>query len=181
MGTVTCIAAVSGAVTTTFVYDAMGQLAAEYGGPPVTDPGTRYLFGDHLGSTRIVIKADANVDKTYDYLPFGEEIGGLYPASAAVRGTQRLEFTSKERDAETGLDYFGARYMSSAQGRFTSPDVPLIAQRPVIRKAGICTRTPETIRLTWSIQTATKTCRRRPIVTATKNASMPSTSPKLSS
>ena len=30
--------------------------------------------------------------------------------------------TSKERDAETGLDYFGARYMSSAQGRFTSPD-----------------------------------------------------------
>lgn len=31
-------------------------------------------------------------------------------------------FTGKERDAETGLDYFGARYMSSAQGRFTSPD-----------------------------------------------------------
>ncbi len=32
------------------------------------------------------------------------------------------KFTGKERDAETGLDYFGARYMSSAQGRFTSPD-----------------------------------------------------------
>ncbi len=31
-------------------------------------------------------------------------------------------FTSKERDPETGLDYFAARYMSSAQGRFTSPD-----------------------------------------------------------
>lgn len=31
-------------------------------------------------------------------------------------------FTSKERDSESGLDYFGARYMSSAQGRFTSPD-----------------------------------------------------------
>ena len=30
--------------------------------------------------------------------------------------------TSKERDAETGLDYFGARYYSGAQGRFTSPD-----------------------------------------------------------
>jgi RHS repeat-associated protein len=30
--------------------------------------------------------------------------------------------SSKERDAETGLDYFGARYFSSAQGRFTSPD-----------------------------------------------------------
>ena len=32
------------------------------------------------------------------------------------------KFTGKERDTETGLDYFGARYMSSAQGRFTSPD-----------------------------------------------------------
>ena len=32
-------------------------------------------------------------------------------------------FTGKERDAETGLDYFGARYMSSAQGRWTSPDL----------------------------------------------------------
>jgi RHS repeat-associated protein len=34
----------------------------------------------------------------------------------------RQQFTGKERDTETGLDYFGARYYSSAQGRFTSPD-----------------------------------------------------------
>jgi RHS repeat-associated protein len=40
------------------------------------------------------------------------------------------EFTSKERDAETGLDFFGARYMSSAQGRFTSPDPLLNSGRP---------------------------------------------------
>ena len=39
------------------------------------------------------------------------------------------KFTGKERDSETlssadpdGLDYFGARYFSAAQGRFTSPD-----------------------------------------------------------
>jgi len=38
------------------------------------------------------------------------------------------DFTGKERDAETGLDYFGARYFSSAQGRFTSPDKPLADQ-----------------------------------------------------
>jgi len=38
------------------------------------------------------------------------------------------KFTSKERDAETGLDFFGERYFSSAQGRFTSPD-SLIAKR----------------------------------------------------
>ena len=34
----------------------------------------------------------------------------------------RQKFTSKERDIETGLDYFLARYYSSTQGRFTSPD-----------------------------------------------------------
>ena len=34
--------------------------------------------------------------------------------------------TRKERDIETGLDYFLARYYSSTQGRFTSPD-PLSA------------------------------------------------------
>jgi RHS repeat-associated protein len=34
-------------------------------------------------------------------------------------------FTAKERDSESGLDYFGALYMSSAQGRFTSVDPKL--------------------------------------------------------
>jgi len=31
-------------------------------------------------------------------------------------------FTGKERDAETGLDYFGARHYGWALGRFLSPD-----------------------------------------------------------
>jgi len=35
------------------------------------------------------------------------------------------QFTGKERDAETGLDYFGARYYAAPMGRFTSPDRPL--------------------------------------------------------
>ena len=34
----------------------------------------------------------------------------------------RQKFTQKERDNETGLDYFGARYYSSTQGRFTGAD-----------------------------------------------------------
>jgi len=37
---------------------------------------------------------------------------------------RRSRSTGKERDAESGLDYFGARYFSGAQGRFTSPDQP---------------------------------------------------------
>jgi RHS repeat-associated protein len=37
--------------------------------------------------------------------------------------TRRYPFlTQKERDIETGLDYFGARYYASTQGRFTSVD-----------------------------------------------------------
>jgi RHS repeat-associated protein len=36
--------------------------------------------------------------------------------------------TQKERDIETGLDYFGARYFASTQGRFTSADEPFADQ-----------------------------------------------------
>jgi RHS repeat-associated protein len=42
---------------------------------------------------------------------------------ATVRQTRvGSRCSGKERDVETGLDYFQARYFSSAQGRFTSPD-----------------------------------------------------------
>src|SRR5205085_4392163 len=34
----------------------------------------------------------------------------------------RQQFTAKERDIETGLDYFINRYYASTQGRFVSPD-----------------------------------------------------------
>lgn len=100
---------------TVYVYDASGALAAEYGtgGPQVT--GLRYLTADHLGSTRLVTDAaGAEVDR-HDFRPFGQE----WPERPIVLNTL---FTGKERDAESGLDYFGARYLSAAQGRFTSPD-----------------------------------------------------------
>ncbi len=38
------------------------------------------------------------------------------------------QFTGKERDAESGLDYFGARYYGSALGRLTGPDQPFADQ-----------------------------------------------------
>jgi hypothetical protein len=45
-----------GSTSTVYVYDAMGRLAAEYGGTnPLT--GTTYLTSDHLGSTRMVTNA----------------------------------------------------------------------------------------------------------------------------
>lgn len=122
--------------TTVYVYDPFGQLAQEYG--PSTDSGTKYLHTDALGSTRLVTKADGTVDKNYDYLPFGEEIASgtagrdaTFPASSQYPHSptgQSLEFTSKERDSETGLDWFATRYFSFAQGRFTSPDQPFAGQ-----------------------------------------------------
>jgi RHS repeat-associated protein len=102
---------------TVYVYDAFGQLAAEYStatnAPPCT---TCYLSSDHLGSTRLVTDQSGNIVARHDYLPFGEE--------AATNGADNInqKFTGKERDQETGLDYFGARYYGSALGRFTSPD-----------------------------------------------------------
>jgi RHS repeat-associated protein len=45
------------------------------------------------------------------------------PADTAIGGPEFLTVT--------GLDYFGARYFSGAQGRFTSPDQPLLDQNPL--------------------------------------------------
>jgi RHS repeat-associated protein len=114
-------------ITTIFVYNALGQLIAEYGSDPINN-GTQYLTADHLGSIRVVTDSSGVVKDRHDYLPFGEEIGSYVSGRANVGqqdykvGDIRQKFTQKERDVETGLDYFNARYYSSLQGRFTSPD-----------------------------------------------------------
>lgn len=115
--------------TTIFVYDAAGQMVAEYNSAsPSGNGGTSYLTADNLGTPRIITDSNGSVTSRHDYAPFGEELG--YNAALSLRSTQqgyagdnlRQKFTQKERDAETGLDYFGARYYSSSQGRFTSAD-----------------------------------------------------------
>jgi len=64
----------------------------------------------------------------HDYMPFGEELGagiGGRTTGIGFPGSTdgiRQKFTSKERDIETGLDYFGARYYTGMQGRFTGAD-----------------------------------------------------------
>ncbi len=116
--------------TTVFVYDALGRLAAEYAGPgvpPMPARTARYLTPDPLGSTRIVTDQLGAVVSRRDYLPFGEEIPvsfGIRAAIGAYGATDGVKkrFTSKERDLESGLDYFGARYFSGAQGRFSGAD-----------------------------------------------------------
>jgi len=73
-----------------------------------------YFHTDAFGSVRVVTDATGAVVQRHDYLPFGEE----YPTQPPDR---RL-FAGKERDQETGFDYFGARYYANGSGRFTTVD-----------------------------------------------------------
>ena len=93
-----------------------------------------WLVAGELGTPRIIIDKTgslANV-KRHDYLPFGEELligQGSRTAAIGYGGdTLRQKFTQKERDNETGLDYFEARYYSNTQGRLTSADEPFADQ-----------------------------------------------------
>ena len=81
-----------------------------------------YYHLDGLGNVRAVTDALRNVIERHDYLPFGEECTTGPCASNTGVGAQPRKFTGKERDAETGLDYFGARYYASNIGRFTIVD-----------------------------------------------------------
>jgi RHS repeat-associated protein len=132
----------TGSVSTTYVYDAGGQLAAEYTTETVPATGTEYLTDDHLGSTRLVTGPTGNVVRRYDFLPFGEDLtAGIdgrsattYNSPLPVGPTQDWvndKFTGKLRDNESGLDFFGARYFSGAQGRFTSTDPKTFSKRTI--------------------------------------------------
>ena len=97
-------------------------------GSPKPGFGIQWLLTDQLGTPRMVFDASgalANV-KRHDYLPFGEEVStlGLRAPSLGYSGSDgvRQQFTEMERDSETNLDYFGARYYGSIQARFLSPD-----------------------------------------------------------
>jgi RHS repeat-associated protein len=79
--------------------------------------GSKRIVGadDHLGSTRLLSGYSGYPIATYTYGPYGEEFN---PQTTV----NHYKFTGKERDSESGLDNFGARYMSSSQGRFVTPD-----------------------------------------------------------
>jgi len=99
-----------GSLISDFVY-VNGKLVAKLGPLTVyfyhTDPaGTPLAMTDEGGS--VVWRAD--------YLPFGEE--NLISGTLA----NDYKFVGKELDKETGLYYFGARYMEAMIGRFVSPD-----------------------------------------------------------
>jgi RHS repeat-associated protein len=78
--------------------------------------GVVYYHTDAIGSVRMVTDASGQVLNRYDDQPFGG------PWSASPSGPEVRRFAGKERDIESGFEYFGARYYASSNGRFTSVD-----------------------------------------------------------
>ncbi|MGB8507876.1 MAG: discoidin domain-containing protein [Pyrinomonadaceae bacterium] len=101
-----------------------------YGSPAAgSESDVEWLVSDQLGTPRMVIDKTGSLSgvKRHDYLPFGEEIGAGVGGRTTQQGYSqqdgnRKKWAKLERDDETGLDYSKARYYSSGQGRFISPD-----------------------------------------------------------
>jgi RHS repeat-associated protein len=87
---------------------------------PVAAQQVVYYHVDTVGSVRAVTNSSGAVIERHDYYAFGEECT-TSPCTAPGLG-QPLHFSGKERDQETGFDYFGARYYGSKVGRFTTVD-----------------------------------------------------------
>ncbi len=86
-----------------------------------------YYFSDHLGSHGVVENATGTAcEQDIDYYPYGGQQNDYCSGSGV---SQNYKFTGKERDTETGLDYFGARYFGSNMGRFMTPDSPSYSNR----------------------------------------------------
>jgi RHS repeat-associated protein len=90
-----------------------GSLIATY-----DTTGLHFYLNDALGTRRAQTDGYGVLEQTCQSLPFGD---GLNCSLSNAAPTEH-HFTGKERDAESGLDYFGARYYASSMGRWMSPD-----------------------------------------------------------
>ena len=79
-----------------------------------------YYFSDHLGTHSLITDAIGTMSphpqEESDFYPYGGEI------PITTGDPNHYKFTGKERDNESGLDDFGARFDASALGRFMSVD-----------------------------------------------------------
>jgi RHS repeat-associated protein len=90
-----------------------------------------YYHGDHLGSAQIVTDPEGEIYEQLEYTPYGE----LWVEHLKTTiETTPFRFTGKERDSETGLYYFGARYLNPQTSMWLSADPAMgeyIPQAPV--------------------------------------------------
>jgi RHS repeat-associated protein len=92
-------------------------------------PVVRYQLGNHLGSAVLEVDDDGAVVTYEEYHPYGTT---SYSAARSVAegSLKRYRYSGKERDEETGLYYYGARYYAPWLGRWTAPDPAETAEGP---------------------------------------------------
>jgi RHS repeat-associated protein len=78
--------------------------------------GIFYYFSDHLKTASVITDSAGVIKAESDYYPWGGEL------QFVANDSNHYKFSGKERDTETGLDYFGARHYSNGLGRFVTPD-----------------------------------------------------------
>jgi len=82
-----------------------------------------YNFADWLGTERVrttVINGTVTVAESCQDTPYGMNLTcATFPG---IADSSPMHFTGKQRDYESGLDYFNARYNASQIGRFMTPD-----------------------------------------------------------
>jgi RHS repeat-associated protein len=105
------LARLSAGSWTDLIYGPNG-LMAEVPGTETAQPSYRLL--DHLGNQVGTVSTSALITDPLDYTPFGQNFSGAT--------NDPYQFTGKERDAESGLDYFKYRMYASNMGRWMSPD-----------------------------------------------------------
>ena len=83
---------------------------AGYGYVPTdtTKEETFFYHSDHLGSTSYITDDKANITQYDAYLPYGELLVDEHSSSEDLP----YKFNGKQFDEETGLYYYGARYMN---------------------------------------------------------------------
>ena len=81
-----------------------------------------YYHPDHLGSAQLVTDFEGNEYQRIEYTPYGEL--WVEKKSEKEEGLRYLpyKFTAKEQDEETGLYYYGARYLDAKYSRWMSAD-----------------------------------------------------------
>ena len=84
------------------------QLGYGYVPADTTHEAIFYYHTDHLGSTSYITDAKANVTQFDAYLPYGELLVDEHSSTEEMP----YKLNGKEFDQETGLYYYGARYMN---------------------------------------------------------------------
>jgi RHS repeat-associated protein len=90
------------------------------GNDPAPRQLIRYQFGNHLGSASLELDDQAQIVSYEEYAPYGSSTYQAVRAQTETR--KRYLHSGKERDNESGLYYYGARYYSTWLARWISPD-----------------------------------------------------------